>query len=83
MNNLKLMSYFLGFHIPQTDDNIFISQNKYVIYILKRFKEGIKELVNPTYFIKGIVGSFSYLGSSRLDIVYDVGIIISFMEKPY
>ena len=35
------MSYFLGFHVPQTDDNIFISQNKYIIEILKQFKEGI------------------------------------------
>ena len=45
-------------------------------------KEDIGGLVNPTYF-KGIIESLRYLTSTRLDIVYGVGIISQFMEKPY
>ena len=49
---------------------------------LKMKKEGNGELVNPTYF-KSIVGSFRYLTSTQPDIIYGVGIISLFMEKPY
>ena len=45
-------------------------------------KEGTRELVSPTYF-KGIIESLRYLTSTRLNIVYGVGIISQFMEKPY
>ncbi|CAM8956645.1 unnamed protein product [Rhodiola kirilowii] len=48
---------------------------------MEMMKEGIGELVNPTYF-KSIVGSLRYLTSTRPDIVYGVGLISRFMEKP-
>ena len=38
MTNLRLMSYFLGIKVYQTDDDIFISQKKYALDILKCFK---------------------------------------------
>ena len=38
MTDLGLMSYFLIIEVQQTDDEIFISQNKYVLNILRRFK---------------------------------------------
>ena len=44
--------------------------------------ESTRELVNLIYF-KDIIGSLRYLTSTRLDIVYEVGIISRFMEKPY
>ncbi|CAM8933847.1 unnamed protein product [Rhodiola kirilowii] len=44
-------------------------------------KEGIGDLVNPTYF-ESIVGSLRYLTSTRPDIVYELGHIIRFMEQP-
>ena len=44
-------------------------------------KEGSGELVNPTFF-KSIVGSLRYLTSTRPDIVYGVGLISRYMEKP-
>ncbi|CAM8990990.1 unnamed protein product [Rhodiola kirilowii] len=48
---------------------------------MEMMKEGTGELVNPTYF-KSIVGSLRYLTSTRPDIVYGVGLISRFMEKP-
>ena len=45
-------------------------------------KEDIGKLVNPTYF-KGITGSLRYLTSTGPNIIYGVGIISQFMEKPY
>ena len=44
--------------------------------------EGIEELVNFTYF-KGIVGSLCYLTSIIPNIIYRVGTIGWFTEKPY
>ncbi|XP_074287754.1 secreted RxLR effector protein 161-like [Silene latifolia] len=44
-------------------------------------KEGSGEFVNPTYF-KSVVGSLRYLTSTRHDIVYGVGLITRYMEKP-
>ena len=44
--------------------------------------ESTREWVNLTYF-KGMVGSLCYLTSTKSDIVYGVGIINPFMEKPY
>ena len=44
--------------------------------------KGIEELVNSTYF-KGIVGSLCYLTSIIPNIVYGVGTIGRFTEKPY
>ena len=44
-------------------------------------KEDTRKLINLTYF-KSIVGSLHYLTSTRPYIVYEVGIISRFMEKP-
>ena len=38
MIDLGLMSYFLGIEVQQTDDDIFISQKKYSLNIIKQFK---------------------------------------------
>ena len=53
-----------------------------IVERLEMKNESTKELVNLSYF-KNIVGSLRYLTSTRLDIVYEVGIISWFMEKPY
>ena len=37
MSDLGLLHYFLGLQIMQTDDGIFISQEKYVVDLLKRY----------------------------------------------
>ena len=53
-----------------------------IVEWLKMKNEDIGELVNPTYF-KGITGSLRYLTSTGPNIIYGVGIISQFMEKPY
>ena len=45
-----------------------------IVERLEMKNESTRELVNLSYF-KDIVGSLRYLTSTRLDIVYEVGII--------
>ena len=48
MIDLGLMSYFLGIKVIQQDNEIFISQKKYVGDILKKFKiENSKPISTP------------------------------------
>ncbi|KAL3612509.1 hypothetical protein D5086_003529 [Populus alba] len=45
MSNLGIMNYFLGMKIHQCSSGIFVSQRKYVVDILKKFKlESCKEV---------------------------------------
>jgi len=48
MSNLGIMNYFLGLEIYQCMTCIFISQRKYVVDILKKFKlESCKKVATP------------------------------------
>ncbi|KAL4309595.1 hypothetical protein GQ457_01G033490 [Hibiscus cannabinus] len=48
MSDLGLMSYFLGMEINQSKAGIFISQNKYALDVLKKFKlESCKGVDSP------------------------------------
>ena len=48
MSDLGIMNYFLGIEIYQCSSGIFISQRKYVVDILKKFKlESCKEVATP------------------------------------
>ena len=38
MTDLCILCFFLGIEVLQIDDDIFISQPKYALYLLKRFK---------------------------------------------
>ena len=38
MTNLGLMSYFLGLEIKQNGNGIFLSQEKYVCYLLEKYQ---------------------------------------------
>lgn len=51
-----------------------------IIEILKREKEGTRELVHPTYF-KDIVWVFLYLTSTKPNIVFGLRMINQFMKK--
>jgi len=45
MSDLGIMNYFLGMKIHQCNSGIFVSQKKYAVDILKRFKlESCKEV---------------------------------------
>ena len=49
MTDLGLLRYFLGIEVKQTENGIFISQEKYVAQILERFKmQNNKYAPNPT-----------------------------------
>eukprot|EP00253_Pinus_taeda_P011023 PITA_11023 len=49
MTNLGLLRYFLGIEVKQIENGIFISQAKYVVDILERFKmQSIKSAPIPT-----------------------------------
>jgi hypothetical protein len=47
-SDLGIMNYFLGMEIHQCSSGIFVSQRKYVVDILKKFKlESCKEVATP------------------------------------
>ena len=51
MTDLGLMKYFLGIEVKQSDDGIFISQQKYATDVLKTFKmENSKPIDTPIEF---------------------------------
>eukprot|EP00253_Pinus_taeda_P025064 PITA_25064 len=97
MTDLGFLIYFLGIEVDQSENGVFISQDKYVEVVLKRFN--IKAAVTPTViglkltkednskdfdpkFYKSIVGSLMYLTASRPDIMHAVSLISIFMERP-
>ncbi|GJU88717.1 putative ribonuclease H-like domain-containing protein [Tanacetum coccineum] len=55
MSSMGELTFFLGLQVQQKKDGIFISQDKYVVEILKKFGS--------------IIGSLIYLTSSRPDIM--------------
>ncbi|GKF27178.1 retrovirus-related pol polyprotein from transposon TNT 1-94, partial [Tanacetum coccineum] len=58
MISMGELTFFLGLQVQQKKDGIFISQDKYVVEILKKF--GL------------MIGSLIYLTSSRPDIMFAV-----------
>ena len=49
MKGLGMMHYFLGLEVWQNPDEIFLSQGKYAVEILKRFgMMGCKAMATPT-----------------------------------
>jgi hypothetical protein len=48
MSLLGELSFFLGLHIPQSNQGIFISQTKYIREMIKRFEmEDCKPVITP------------------------------------
>ncbi|GJV73260.1 retrovirus-related pol polyprotein from transposon TNT 1-94 [Tanacetum coccineum] len=58
MSSMGELTFFLGLQVQQKKDGIFISQDKYVVEILKK--------------IRSMIGSLMYLTSSRPDIKFVV-----------
>jgi hypothetical protein len=47
MKDLGLMHYFLGLEVWQRSDEIFLSQGKYTVEILKKFRMDCKSMTTP------------------------------------
>nr|GEW52199.1 hypothetical protein [Tanacetum cinerariifolium] len=63
MSAMGEVNFFLGLQVLQKKDGIFLSQDKYVGDILKKF--GYSD-------VRSMIGSFMYLIASRPDIMFDV-----------
>ncbi|GJW00212.1 putative ribonuclease H-like domain-containing protein [Tanacetum coccineum] len=73
MSSMGELTFFLGLQVQQKEDGIFISQDKYVAEILRKF--------NYTY-VKSMIGSLMYLTTSRPDIMFAVCACARFQVTP-
>jgi hypothetical protein len=98
MKDLGMMDYFLGLEVWQRTDEIFLSQGKYTVEILK--KCGMTECkstptpmvidlkkMNDTSIDSGeidpqLIGSLMYLVNTRPDICYAMNVLSQFMSQP-
>ncbi|GKB31221.1 hypothetical protein Tco_0870622 [Tanacetum coccineum] len=90
------LTFFLGLQVMQKDDGIFISQDKYMVDILKKFDfVTIKEASTPIDTNKALnkdeefedvdrsmIGSLMYLTASRPDIMFAVCACARFQVTP-
>nr|GEV45510.1 putative ribonuclease H-like domain-containing protein [Tanacetum cinerariifolium]GEW34261.1 putative ribonuclease H-like domain-containing protein [Tanacetum cinerariifolium] len=91
MSSIRELAFFLGLQVKQKKDGIFISQDKYVAEILRKFgltkeKSAKKPLLKDpdgedvdVHTYRSMIGSLMYLTSSRPDIMFAV--ILSRMES--
>ncbi|GKD83156.1 uncharacterized mitochondrial protein-like protein [Tanacetum coccineum] len=73
MSSIGELSFFLGLQVQQKEDGIFISQDKYVAKILKKFNYSD---------VKSMIGSLMYLTASRPDIMFAVCACARFQVTP-
>ncbi|GKF13401.1 putative ribonuclease H-like domain-containing protein, partial [Tanacetum coccineum] len=73
MSSMRELTFFLGLQVKQKEDGIFISQDKYVAEILKKFDfVSVKTASTPIETQKSMIGSLMYLTASRADIMFAV-----------
>ncbi|GJY17326.1 uncharacterized mitochondrial protein-like protein [Tanacetum coccineum] len=95
MSSMGELTFFLGLQVKQNKEGIFISQDKYVAEILKKF-----DLVNvktvdkvaltkdeeavdvDVHLYRSMIGSLMYLTASRPDIMYAVSVCSHFQVTP-
>nr|GEZ64184.1 hypothetical protein [Tanacetum cinerariifolium] len=70
------LTFFLGLQVKQKDDGIFISQDKYVAKILRKF--GFIDV----HIYRSMIGSLMYLTSSRPDTMFAVCACVRFQVTP-
>ncbi|GKE03665.1 putative ribonuclease H-like domain-containing protein, partial [Tanacetum coccineum] len=73
MSSLGELTFFLGLKVQQKEDGIFISHDKYVAEILKKFNYSD---------VKSMIGSLMYLTASRSDIMFAVCACARFQVTP-
>ncbi|GJT52091.1 putative ribonuclease H-like domain-containing protein [Tanacetum coccineum] len=94
------LTFFLGLQVKQKDDGIFISQDKYVGEILKKFGFSSVRTANTpletnkaltkdkdgedvdVHLYRSMIGSLTYLTSSRPDIMFSVCACSRFQVQP-
>ncbi|GKB23447.1 putative ribonuclease H-like domain-containing protein [Tanacetum coccineum] len=83
MSSMGELTFFLGLQVKQKEDGIFISQDKYVAEILKKFNyTDVKSALTPVkdgdtddvgvHLYRSMIGSLMYLIASRPDIMFAV-----------
>ncbi|GKC74749.1 retrovirus-related pol polyprotein from transposon TNT 1-94, partial [Tanacetum coccineum] len=80
MSSMGELTFYLGLQVKQKEDGIFISQNRYVAEILKKFDfVSVKTLVKDeeasdvdVHLYRSMIGSLMYLTASRSDIMFAV-----------
>jgi hypothetical protein len=94
MKNLSMMHYLLGQEVWQRINEIFLSQGKYTVGILKKFSmTECKSMPTPMVMKKmndddsseidpQLNGSLMCLVNTKPDICYAVNMIIQFMRQP-
>ncbi|GKE72589.1 uncharacterized mitochondrial protein-like protein [Tanacetum coccineum] len=100
MSFMRELTFFLGLKVKQKEDGIFISQDKYVTEILKKFGFSDVKIANTPiethkpllkdangedvdeHIYRSMIGSFMYLTSSRLDIMFTVCVCARFQVNP-
>ncbi|GJR88642.1 putative ribonuclease H-like domain-containing protein [Tanacetum coccineum] len=97
MSSMRELTFFLGQQVQQKEDGIFISQDKYVTDILKKFdyvtvkttSTPMKALVKyeeadnvDVHLYISMIGSLMYLTASRPDITFAVCACARFQVTP-
>ncbi|GJW56611.1 putative ribonuclease H-like domain-containing protein [Tanacetum coccineum] len=97
MSSMGELTFFLGLQVKLKEDRIFISQDKYVGEILKKFSfSSIRTASNPmetnkaltkdedgdVHLYRSMIGSLMYLTSSRPDSMFSVCACSRFQVQP-
>ncbi|GJV51684.1 putative ribonuclease H-like domain-containing protein [Tanacetum coccineum] len=97
MSSMGELTLFLGLQVQQKEDGIFISQDKYVAEILKKFnysdvksastlvdleKPLVKDGDVDVHLYRSMIGSLMYLTASRPDIMFAVCACARFQVTP-
>ncbi|GJR67450.1 putative ribonuclease H-like domain-containing protein [Tanacetum coccineum] len=97
MSSMGELTFFLGLHVQQKEDGIFISQDKYVAEILKKLnyydvksastpvdleKSLVKDGDVDVHLYRSMIGSLMYLTASRPDIMFAVCACARFQVTP-
>ncbi|GKG29749.1 uncharacterized mitochondrial protein-like protein, partial [Tanacetum coccineum] len=73
MSSMGELTFFLGLQVQQKEDGIFISQDKFVAEILKKF---------DFHLYRSMIGLLMYLTASRPDIMFAVCACARFQVTP-
>ncbi|RDX80072.1 Copia protein, partial [Mucuna pruriens] len=95
MSSLGEMNYFLGLEVYQSEDGIFLNQEKCAHEVLKKFRmESCKSIPTPLVLnlklskedgagkLISFIGNLFYLTSSRPDLMFATSLLSRFMQNP-